>query len=70
MFRTKRQKKFRLSVGVSSSLFISIPLFCSVSGQKIKSFVIAEMHFVHRVLSYSGTGGRRNGRKDDLRDGR
>lgn len=80
MFRRKSQKKLRLSIGVSSSHFISIPLFCSVSGQKIKSFVIAEVHFVQRVLSYSGTGGEmkaeRRGREnkrragEDLRGGR
>lgn len=57
VFRTKSQKMLRLSIGVSSSQFISMPLLCSVSGQKIKSFVTAEMHFAQRVLSYSGTGG-------------
>lgn len=40
-------------IGVSSSGFISIPLFYSVSGLKTKSFVIAEMHFIQRALSYS-----------------
>lgn len=60
-----------LSIGVSSSQFISILLFCGVSGQKIKSFVIADVHFVQRVQSYSGNerkmkaeGERQNKRKN------
>lgn len=56
MFRAKDQKRLRLSNGVSTSQFLSMALFCSVSGQKIKSFVTAEMHFVQRVLPYCGTG--------------
>lgn len=56
MFRAKGQKKLRLSNGVSCSQFLSVALVCSVSGQKIKSFVIAEMYFVQRVLPCRGTG--------------
>lgn len=73
MFRTKSQKKLRLSTGVSSSQFISLPSVCSVSGQKINNLSLLTCTLYREFCLTVGQEGRwkqKGGGEDKTRQGK